>query len=65
MLDLFKTGEGNEGKTRWDAYNAVTEYVTHYRTYRETEATSVEVNRFVGVLETDTMSRTALNLLLN
>lgn len=65
VLGLFHTGEGNQGATRWDAYNAVTEYVTHHQTYRTTEATSVETNRFLGVLETNTLSRTALNLLLN
>lgn len=65
ILNLFNTGEGNQGATRWDAYNAVTEYVTHHRTYRTTDSTSVETNRFLGVLETDTLSRQALNLLLN
>lgn len=65
ILQLFRVGEGNEGVSRWDAYNAVTEYVTHHRNYRETEGTSVQTNRFLGVLETDTLSRQALNLLLN
>lgn len=65
LLTLFKTGTGNEGATRWDAYNAVTEFVTHQRTYRKSDSVSVETNRFLGVLETDTLSRTALNLLLN
>ncbi len=65
ILDLFNTGEGNEGSTRWDAYNAVTEFITHHRTYRSTDSTSVTTNRFLGVLETDTLSRQALNLLLN
>ena len=65
ILNLFSTGEGNTGSTRWDAYNAVTEFVTHHRRYRSTDSSSVQANRFLGVLETDTMSRQALNLLLN
>lgn len=64
LLGLFKTGVGNEGSSRWDAYSAVTEYVTHHRTYRETETSSSEVNRFLGVLETDQLSNRALGLLL-
>jgi hypothetical protein len=27
---LFYNGRGNEGKTMYDAFNAVTEYATHY-----------------------------------
>ena len=33
MLTLFTTGMGNAGETRWDAYNAVTEYIDHYLPY--------------------------------
>jgi len=29
IQDLFRNGRGNEGKTMWDAFNAVTEFVTH------------------------------------
>jgi len=29
MLDLFYLGQGNNGKTRWDALNAVTEYLDY------------------------------------
>ena len=29
MLDLFYLGEGNRGETRWDALNAVTEYLDY------------------------------------
>ena len=28
---LFRRGKGNQGRTLWDAYNGVTEYVDHYR----------------------------------
>lgn len=65
IINLFGSrGAGNEGVTRWDAYNAVTEYVTHHRGYRETENTSIETNRFLGVLETDKLAKQALELLL-
>jgi phage/plasmid-like protein (TIGR03299 family) len=30
MTQLFKHGRGNIGRTRWDAFNAVTEYFDHY-----------------------------------
>ena len=32
MVSLFHHGKGNSGKNLWEAYNAVTEYVDHYRT---------------------------------
>lgn len=31
LLDYFENGVGNHGETRYDAFNAVTEYVTHQR----------------------------------
>ena len=65
ILNLFgEGGTANEGSSRWDAYNAVTEYVTHNRTYRQTDNTSVETNRFIGVLEKNKMSVRAMDLLL-
>lgn len=60
---LFAGGEGTNGETRWDAYNAVTEHVTHLRKYRANDVTSVETNRFLGVMETDTLANRALVLL--
>jgi hypothetical protein len=30
LNNLFYNGRGNEGKTMYDAFNAVTEYATHY-----------------------------------
>jgi phage/plasmid-like protein (TIGR03299 family) len=35
---LFREGTGNVGKTRWDLYNAVTEYVDHKQNGRVTMA---------------------------
>ena len=63
ISQLFAGGEGNEGSSRWDAYNAVTEFVTHHRSYRGNDVTPGETNRFLGVLETDTLSNRALALL--
>lgn len=34
IVTLFSRGKGNLGKTRWDALNAVTEYVDHTRSTR-------------------------------
>lgn len=65
LVNLFNTGIGNEGRTRWDAYNAVTQYVTHGRSYRETDVRSADTNRFLGVLERDTLNDKALGLLLS
>jgi hypothetical protein len=31
LMDLFNAGKGNVGETRWDAINAITEYVDHQR----------------------------------
>ena len=31
VISLFSVGEGNTGKTRWDAFNAVTEYLDHHK----------------------------------
>jgi hypothetical protein len=65
VVSLFEGGAGNLGNSRWDAYNAVTEFVTHQRGYRETEVRSASTNRFFGVLETDTLADKALALLNN
>ncbi len=31
LVDLFHSGVGNSGETRWDAFNAVAEFVDYYR----------------------------------
>lgn len=38
ILSLFQNGTGNFGKTRWDLFNAVTEYVDHKQNGRVTVA---------------------------
>jgi len=35
MVDNFYNGLGNKGETLWDAYNAVTEYYTHDKQYKD------------------------------
>lgn len=47
---LFSSGVGNLGKTRWDAFNAVTEYVDHGRSSRVTEGRDGAEVRFESVL---------------
>ena len=29
IIELFRNGKGNEGKTLWDAFNGITEYISH------------------------------------
>jgi len=38
MLDLFYTGQGNEGSTRWDALNAVTEFIDYSKGSRAVDS---------------------------
>ena len=38
VVNLFQNGTGNLGKTRWDLFNAVTEYVDHHQNGRVTQA---------------------------
>lgn len=47
---LFVKGTGNLGKTRWDAFNAVTEFVDHARSSRVSEGRSEGEVRFESVL---------------
>jgi hypothetical protein len=34
-VELFHTGRGNTGRTLWDGYNAITEWVDHHRPARD------------------------------
>lgn len=49
MVDLFRNGTGNNGKTRYDALNAVTEYVDSHRATRSSNDNEGE-NRFKSAL---------------
>ena len=50
VVDLFKLGTGNRGRTKWDALNAVTEFVDHRRTYGKTQLGTAEETRFASTL---------------
>lgn len=66
IVSGFSRGTGNQGRTRWDAFNSVTEHLDWNSTFRETEF-SREENRFESLLTgkgAATRER-ALQLLLN
>lgn len=65
ILELFsRTGTGIHGSSAYDVYNAVTEFSTHHRRGRESGVTPSEVNRFLGVVESNTLPEKALALLM-
>lgn len=47
---LFSEGTGNNGRSRWDALNAVTEWVDHKRTYGRTQLGESDETRFASTL---------------
>lgn len=62
----FTRGTGNQGRTRWDMLNSVTEYLDHSASFRETE-NSKEDNRFASLFNGDgaKVRARAMELLLN
>lgn len=62
----FVRGTGNIGKTRFDAFNAVTEYLDWESTFKQTEF-SREENRFESLLtgKASSLRAKALEMLLN
>jgi phage/plasmid-like protein (TIGR03299 family) len=76
IVSLFSNGVGNLGRTRWDAFNAVTEYVDHHMGGRMTgtrmgkSETSADVEREArferSILGSGaTLKQRGLDLLLN
>ena len=65
LVSLFTRGTGNKGETRFDAFNAVTEFVDHRRTFRVTGGRSADEARFETVLlgTGDAMKARAFDLL--
>lgn len=76
ITDLFSTGKGNNGETKWDLFNAVTEYVDHHSVGRLTNS-RMERSEALADIEQEarfersilgsgaTLKQKALNLLLN
>tara|TARA_B100001094_G_scaffold84611_1_gene80932 strand:- start:624 stop:1466 length:843 start_codon:yes stop_codon:yes gene_type:complete len=56
IVSLYESGRGNVGETRWDAFNAVTEFETH--------KTRQTPEKLIRNLTMPTLSRTGLELLL-
>jgi phage/plasmid-like protein (TIGR03299 family) len=71
ILDLFITGAGNRGKSRWDAFNAVTEYVDHHNNIKRLDGkngVAAAERRFISSVidgPGNNLKRKALNLLIN
>lgn len=76
IASLFTSGKGNNGKTKWDLFNAVTEYVDHHQGGRLTESRKNRSDEGVSI-ETEArferailgagarMKQQAMDLLLN
>lgn len=55
LVELYEGGRGNVGESRWDAFNAITEFETH--TGRQSP------EKLIRTFSANTLSRQALNLL--
>lgn len=72
VVDLFLSGAGNNGSTRWDALNAVTEYMDHHNQAKKLESEKNGYRnaerRFVSNVlggSGDSVKQRSLDLLLN
>lgn len=64
LLNLFQNGIGNQGRTRYDALNAITEYETHHLRFRVSPAQLGE-HRFLRVLGDNPLRDRAYDALLS
>ncbi len=62
IAELFNSGRGNTGSTGSDLLNGITEWMNHFRSYKETSGTSKEENRFRAVEKIDFQSLASLIL---
>jgi phage/plasmid-like protein (TIGR03299 family) len=71
IVDLFISGAGNRGQSRWDAFNAVTEFVDHHNNIKRLSGKNghqAAERRFVSNLlggPGDSLKQRALGLLLD
>lgn len=67
LFGLFRNGIGNEGKTKMDALNAVSEYISHHKRVRAKSPEAIAASRFENALFGYglTIEQRALELLMN
>lgn len=53
VIKLFNSGKGNEGKTIWDLYNGVTEYIDHHKVTHNNGSNWVASNFGSGIAVRD------------